>query len=198
MSWTSSSSARLVSRFHGGSLQGVNVFNILGTQKKINLHRHVAKRMLCNEVQKLQTKVTFGSDGTPTVGSFSVLAGEVADLEKVDPSSVDMDYFKTSTAETAALDQYLYSVKGTRSLYVVGVHDCIFVCLTALGRAGIGKNPELFDVPRWVIWNLGFTADSTYSGESGEKEENDRNRNTPDVHSTIHFCTNENDSSCQQ
>ena len=38
MSWMSSSSASLVSKeFHGGSLQGVKVFNILGTQKMFGL-----------------------------------------------------------------------------------------------------------------------------------------------------------------
>jgi RHS repeat-associated protein len=74
-------------------------------------------------VQPLATKVKFGSDGTPLPGSFSVLTGEVADLEKVDPSSVNMAYFRTSDAETAALDQYLNSVNGTASLYVVGIHD---------------------------------------------------------------------------
>jgi RHS repeat-associated protein len=149
-------------------------------------------------VQPLQTKVTFGSDGTPTTGSFSVLAGEVADLEKVDPSSVDMAYYKTSDAETAALDQYLKSLVGRKDLYVVGFHDCIEICNNALHQAGIGRGSQWLDIPRTVLWMYSFTSDSTYSGATGEKKQNDRKRDKPDVHSTIHFCTKENDSSCQQ
>ena len=45
---------------------------------------------------------------------------------------------------------------------------------------------------------IGFTADSTYSGETGAKKQNDKQRDKPDVHSTIQFCTSGNDSSCKQ
>ena len=80
-------------------------------------------------VQPLKTQVKFGSDGAPLVGSLAVLAGEVADLEGVDPSTVDTDYFMTSDTDTQILDQYLADLsKRSGGLYVVGMHDCIEVC----------------------------------------------------------------------
>jgi RHS repeat-associated protein len=80
-------------------------------------------------VQPLKTQVKFGSDGAPLVGSLAVLAGEVADLEGVDPSTVDIDYFMTSDTDTQILDQYLADLsKRSGGLYVVGMHDCIEVC----------------------------------------------------------------------
>ncbi len=152
-------------------------------------------------VLPLKTRVKFRSDGTPLPGSFAVLTGEVADLENVDASSVDMAYFKTSEAETLALDHYLDSIDpnkhpGNGGLYVVGIHDCIEVCNTALGRAGIGRGSEAFDIPRFVIWNYSFLSDSTYSGETGIKKQNDRKKTKPDVHSTFSPCV-EGDPNCE-
>ena len=150
------------------------------------------------DVRPLQTKVTFGSDGTPLTGWFSVLASEVADIEGVDPSSVDMAYFKTSDAETLTLDNYLEELKRrSGGLYVVGVHDCIEICNIALSRIGIGRGSEVADVPRAIIWALSFSADSTYSGATGAKKQKDKNSTKPDVNSTIAFC-NEDGSNCKQ
>jgi RHS repeat-associated protein len=144
--------------------------------------------------QDLTTKVAFGPDGTASAASFAALAAEVAGIEGVDVSTVDMDYFKTTDAETVALDQYLNSIDsrkhpGNGGLYVVGLHDCIEVCNIALSKAGIGRGSEYFDVPRFSIWNYSSMADSTYSGQTGAKKENHKKkRDKPDVHSTIKYC----------
>jgi RHS repeat-associated protein len=140
-------------------------------------------------VQPLKTQVKFGSDGAPLVGSLAVLAGEVADLEGVDPSTVDMDYFMTSDADTQILDQYLDELsKRSGGLYVVGMHDCIEVCNVGLNKIGIGRGSEAGDIPRTMIWFYSAFANANYSGETGE--ETKRKGSKPDVNSTIKYCTN--------
>ena len=51
--------------------------------------------------------VELGPDGAPTAAAFQRIANAVAFDEKVDPSSVRMNYFATTDAGTAALDAYI-------------------------------------------------------------------------------------------
>jgi RHS repeat-associated protein len=103
-------------------------------------------------VQTLKTQVKFDSDGTPLVGSLALLAGEVADIENVDPSTVDMAYFMTSDADTLILDKYLADLSNrSGGLYFVGIHDCAEVCNVGMGKIGVGRGSEPFDIPRMVI-----------------------------------------------
>jgi RHS repeat-associated protein len=51
--------------------------------------------------------VQFGADGLPTQASYDALKQAAAQFEGVDPSTVGIDYFKTSDSETANLDQYI-------------------------------------------------------------------------------------------
>jgi hypothetical protein len=81
---------------------------------------------------------------------------ELAGIEKVDVTTVRMAYYKTSDAKTAALDQYIQSLRNFdnswwnwASLYFVGAHDSVEVCNTALRKAGIGRGSEALDVPNW-------------------------------------------------
>ena len=42
---------------------------------------------------------------------------------------------------------------------------------------------------RIALWIYSFGADSTYSGETGNKTQHDKKRDKPDVHSTFKPCT---------
>lgn len=139
-------------------------------------------------VVSLTTKVELGNNGVPTPTSAAALMKELAGIESVDVHTVRMAYYKTSDAETAALDQYIQSLRifekswwNWASLYVVGAHDCAEVCNTALGKAGIGRGSEGMDVPNWLFsWVLSQSAQATYSGGS-----------TPDVSSKICYNTDD-------
>ena len=138
-------------------------------------------------VQPLKTVVKFGTDGTPLVSSLSVLAGEVAGIENVAPSTVDMAYFMTSDADTQILDQYLTDLsKRNGGLYVVGMHDCIEVCNVGMNKIGIGRGAEALDIPRFKIWYYSLFANVIYSGETGEVKK--KKGSKPDVSSTFKPC----------
>jgi hypothetical protein len=149
-------------------------------------------------VVPLKTKVKFAADGTPTVGSFSVLAGEVAELEDVDAQSVYLAYYKTSDAETAALHAYFQDLdrfsKGKwswTSIYIAGIHDCVEICNIAMSEAGHGLRTEILDTPNWIfdLWYQTF-ADSSYFADSGEKVKKGGKKKKPkeDVNSTFIPC----------
>ena len=148
------------------------------------------------QVVSLGTKLTFESDGIPTATSLAALAGEVAKLDNVDPSTVSLAYYKTSDAETASLDQYLESLRVFKdsslswlSLYVVGAHDCAEVCNIAMSKAGIGRGSEGADIPNLLFnWMYVPNANASYSGETGTVKKNKNREKKPDVHSTFKPC----------
>jgi hypothetical protein len=55
------------------------------------------------KVKKLSVKVKLGADGLPTSSSLAALARQAAAREGQDPSTVGMNYFKTSSADTQAM-----------------------------------------------------------------------------------------------
>lgn len=61
------------------------------------------------DVFTLNSKIVFDSLGFPTQGSLAAVTAEIAKHQKepTPVSSITLDYFKTSAAETAALSQYL-------------------------------------------------------------------------------------------
>ena len=59
----------------------------------------------------LSTKVQFNESGLPTMDSYEALAKEVAGKEGQDPNTVRMNYFKTSDADTNALDNWIRELK---------------------------------------------------------------------------------------
>ena len=78
----------------------------------------------------LSTKVTFGKDGLPTPDSYAALAKEVGSLEKPaqDPSTIKMNYFKTSAADTLRLENWMDAEQGLNGPY--------FFCMAGGNCAG--------------------------------------------------------------
>jgi len=123
------------------------------------------------------------------------LIKELSGIEKVDVGTIRMAYYRTSAAETAALDQYIQSLRSFEnsrwnwaSLYVVGVHDCVEVCNTALGKVGIGRGSEAADIPNLIFsWLLVNQAQATYQST----------RTVPDVSSKVCYTTDDGKQVCQ-
>ena len=70
-------------------------------------------------------------NGAPTAASLSALVSRVAKIEGVDPSTIRLNYFKTSEAETLALDSWIQNAKaqsdsarGPFCLYVALGNNC--------------------------------------------------------------------------
>lgn len=134
-------------------------------------------------------QVQFGSDGLPTSASYSALIFAVAGFETqiegstIDPSTVGIDYFKTSPAETAALDQYIKqqqdaSNAGKAPPYCVIGSSCRDYALGGL-VAGHAVNrfvaPHLSVVPNFLFYELQPLADQHRDPEGTPK----KNTETP-------------------
>jgi RHS repeat-associated protein len=148
-------------------------------------------------VVDLKTKLMFGADGIPTTQSFASLASELSGTHDQPVETLSMAYFKTSDAETAALDAYLaqtrrFAASGNFSLYVVGVNDCISFCNTALGKANIGRGSEIGDVPIFMRSIFDYLGNASYSGRDGTVKKNKNKESKPDVHSTFTPCGTDN------
>ncbi len=147
-------------------------------------------------VEKLGTKLVFGSDGIPAASSLAALTDELAGLGRTDPSTISLAYYKTSDAETAALDAHLENLRrysqssaSWLNLYVVGAHDCAEVCNVAMSKAGIGRGSEAADIPNLLFnWMFLSQAHASYSGQTGAVMKNMDRELKPDVHSTIKPC----------
>ena len=131
------------------------------------------------QVVDANTKVAFDSDNSPTVTSLAELAAEMAGIERVNPSSVDIASYKTSESETESLRQYLLSKSGQgwSRLYVVGLHDCIQECNNALAVGGIRMaqvfaafTNNVFNIPRMLVSDYLSGADVTWSGEKAIRQ----------------------------
>jgi hypothetical protein len=74
-------------------------------------------------------EIQFGSNGLPTAASLNALTQAVAQFENVDPSTVGINYFKTSETDTWLLDQYILqqqaaSDAGNAPTYCVKGQNC--------------------------------------------------------------------------
>ncbi len=84
----------------------------------------------------------FGGDGLPTSASLHSLKQTLANEEKVSSSSINIDYFKTSPAETAALDEYIAQWKaladaGKLTYFFASGANCAGFCMRGLQAAGV-------------------------------------------------------------
>lgn len=92
----------------------------------------------------LQSKIQFDSNGQPTADSLNAVKNELATSgpEKgQDPSSIRLNYFKTTDAETANLDQWIKqqqdaSNRGQASRYNVLRNNCTMFCQRGLVAGG--------------------------------------------------------------
>jgi RHS repeat-associated protein len=134
--------------------------------------------------------VQFGPDGLPTVDSYAALIEAVAQFENVDPSTIGIDYFKTTEAETTALDQYIQRLQdasdaGKVPRYCVIESSCRDYALGGLVAGGAiegWRAPFLSVVPNTLFLQLQGFADQHVDPEAGAKRRTDppclRDRNT--------------------
>lgn len=122
-----------------------------------------------------KTQIQYGPDGKPTKASLSALANELADDEGQPHDSVSVAYFKTSDAETAALDAYINAAKdqqakGKTPSYWVGFRDCIWFCQNGLAKAGVGSGSTILTIPNMQYLDFWFTADQTATGTKPKEQ----------------------------
>jgi RHS repeat-associated protein len=76
------------------------------------------------DVTPLNVKVEFGSDGLPTAASYNAIEGAVAGIENVSPTTVRLNYFKTSDVETAALNTWMQQQHDAAGKYKFCTRNC--------------------------------------------------------------------------
>jgi hypothetical protein len=147
------------------------------------------------DVQPL-SPVTFRSDGLPTDASYKQLADQVAKIEGQDPSTVRMNYFKTSGADTAALKDWIARIKaasdaGKAPDYNVSTQNCATFCRIGLFQAHATGNDSASNIPNMLFFELEAQAAENYSNGERHKDgathkfltcklhEEDDNGNTP-------------------
>jgi hypothetical protein len=122
-----------------------------------------------------KTQIKYGPDGKPTKESLSALANELADDEQQPHNSVSVAYFRTSDAETAALDAYLDAannerLQGKTPSYWVGFRDCSWFCQNGLAKAGIGSGSSILTIPNLQYLEFWLAAVQTATGTNPPKE----------------------------
>ena len=113
----------------------------------------------------LPTIVEFGPDGLPTPFSYAALARDVAKIENnQDPNSVQMNYFKTSDANTLALKSYIEQKQHYLYVFCLMSHNCTGYTVTGLVNGGALSAQQANDVslvPNFLYSDLlGIAADS--------------------------------------
>jgi RHS repeat-associated protein len=130
-----------------------------------------------------KTQVVYGADGKPTKESLSALANELADDEQQPHDSVSVAYFKTSDAETVALDAYIDAannqrLQGKTPAYWGGFRDRISFCMNGLQKAGVGQGSSILTIPNLQYLNFWLWADQTATG-TNPKPDPEKDRQAP-------------------
>jgi RHS repeat-associated protein len=113
-------------------------------------------------VYPLHTKVQFDQDGTPTGASIEAVVAEAAQEEHQDPSTVRINYFPTSEADTDALDNYFWNAKlfsdlGIGPPYVCLGANCADFTIGGLvvgGAVSPLNASQLSDIPNFLYLDL--------------------------------------------
>ena len=126
-----------------------------------------------------KTQITYGADGKPTKESLTALTNEIADDEQQPRDSVTLVYFKTSDAETAALDAYINNAraieaKGATPSYTTGIRDCMSFCANGLAAAGKMGGSSMFTIPNLQLLDFLLNADQWAEGQPKPDPEKDR------------------------
>jgi len=130
--------------------------------------------------------VTYGSDGRPTHDSLVALANQLADAEQQPRDSVEVAYFKTSDAETAALDTYIQNAinlqnQGKAPDYWASGTNCIVFCMGGMNAAGINifDPNQLSVIPNHQLMYLWLRAQETAQGTGKKKEDPEEDKKPP-------------------
>jgi RHS repeat-associated protein len=101
-------------------------------------------------------KLSF-SNGQPTDASLSALKDKLGSLEGVSPGSIKLAYFKTSSSETAALDDYInnwYQASQTGKLrYFFFGASCVTFCQQGMKAAGQPDFHSQMPIPNLLGFN---------------------------------------------
>jgi hypothetical protein len=118
----------------------------------------------------LETKVQFDSNRQPTANSLNAVKNELANSDLSpekgqDPSSIRLNYFKTTDGETANLDQWIKqqqdaSNRGQSPRYNVLTNNCAMFCTQGLVAGGVlsqSQANQSFIVPNMLWYQLNET-----------------------------------------
>ncbi len=124
------------------------------------------------DVQQLNP-VTFRDDGLPTVESYKELSDEVAKIEGQAANTVGFNYFKTSEADSIALDNWMQAWKNAHSPdYQVNKQNCATFCIAGLLTAHAVQNKGLSIIPNRLFMILaGLSAENYADGQRSKPKE---------------------------
>ena len=136
------------------------------------------------------TPLAFRSDELPTDSAYATLIREVAAVEGQDASTVRLNYFKTSEADSIALKGWIERIhkasKARRApAYDVTRQNCatFTICGLVAGNA-IRPDAKISLVPNWLFELLSVPSAENYShGERSRPKER-----VPDAESTFKPC----------
>ena len=148
--------------------------------------------------RELVTKVKFDNRGVATRESMAAIAEELAVLSRQPLESVSLAYFKTTDAETAALQVYIDELArlqrtGRPLDYFVGITDCRFHTEAGLRAAGIRNDGGSFAIPNLWMYLLMHRSHAAYPNDASSGSES-----KPDVTSTITYGCVVGEPGCQR
>ena len=116
--------------------------------------------------------IQFGADGLPTDASIDALKSTLAAIEKVNPNTVQINYFKTTPQETANLNAWIALQKSLPNWYsafcVRGSRNCASFTAEGLVAGGVltqSQANRLSIVPITMYYQLAFAPEN--SDENG-------------------------------
>jgi len=120
--------------------------------------------------------VQFGPDGLPTDASYKSLVAEVAQYKHQDPSTIRLNYFKTSEADTIALDAWIQRLKeasdrGRAPYYDVTRQNCAVFCIVGLIQGGAIQNEGISIIPNDLFDLLSLISTENYSNGQRSPQE---------------------------
>ena len=111
--------------------------------------------------------VQFNPNGLPTDASYKDLADEVGKIEGQSASTVGFNYFKTSEADSTALENWIKQMqaasdRGQAPQYQFNTQNCATFCIAGLLRANAIKNENLSLIPNRLFMLLAPRAADNY------------------------------------
>ncbi len=118
--------------------------------------------------------VQFGSNGLATSASWNALANVIGSFEHQDPASINFAYFKTSEADTLALDSFLRSKRqasnqGSLFPYLGLGNNCADFCINGLSTAHALSSEQAANasvIPNILFFELSRLANAVSTGQS--------------------------------
>lgn len=113
---------------------------------------------------KALNSVKFGSNGLPTDASYKELSEEVANIEGEPASTVGFNYFKTSEADSVALDNWMQEWKTHQAPdYNVSNQNCATFCIAGLLRGHAIENKGNSYIPNLLFMQLASRATENWT-----------------------------------